>query len=273
MNSTGKINITINDLTDKKYREYYNCLIRKHINILNKYFSVLEISFLKDNFFSQFIMNVPEINTKNYLGVTSLFAFSGTPIHIPYGLNILSEILVENKESRKGIFRVNSPLEKVNSLLAIINSVSKGEIDPDIGAKIIRTAFDMYDISESYKTLFRRFNCYVIPRGLVPLLLKVHKITDPEDKKICAKILLSRIPRNNRMILENCAYICNFLGTKYNDNDQQMNIQGLGVVMMPNLITINSNSVHIEAIKSLSDFTSYLFDNFEELIRYETYTM
>lgn len=260
---------TMNDLDESELNTKKQEFISNNINTLGSYFSSMDIQKLKNTFLSKFFGRVTRIKLRQDQVEESVFRFSKKCIIIPKTLNLVSGLLVENKVSTSGVFRVNSVPENIKSFLSVVDSIAEGRISLDLGLKMINHAFDIIDISESYKMLFRKCGGPIIPSFFLNMAVAINDSVNPEHKKICCRAILFALPRSNRMILENCAYLCTIMASKFQDSSssKHMNIVGLGVVMTPNLIDFSVEDFEFDFVKKLSQFVCFLFENFEEIIK------
>ena len=202
----GNVN-TMNDLEESDLNRKKLEFISNNNNILNLYFSSMDIQKLKNTFLSKFFGRVSRVELRKDQLEESVFRFSKKCIIIPKQLNLVSGLLVENKVSTNGVFRVNSVPENIKSFLSVVDSIAEGKVSLDLGLKMINHTFDIIDISESYKMLFRRCGSPIIPHFFLNMAVAINDSVDPEHKKICCKAILFALPHANPMILENCAYL------------------------------------------------------------------
>lgn len=260
---------SINDLTAFERELYVSKYIENHSKIIRKYFSLLERSFCKKSFLSWIFHSNPEINTARLTMTETEYRFSSNKITVPYEFHITSDILLRSDLDRKGIFRVNGVSRNIVSFLETIRSMSDGRIDETVGRSMIESTFDLIDVAESYKLLFKKLEKAVVPEDMYTMAEKIQAIEDSEEKKVCTKIFLFSIPTVNMMILENCVFLCTEISNRLENTQEKekMNLRGLSVVMMPNLMRLRAERIDNMKVKELSDFMVYVFENFKEFIK------
>lgn len=266
---------TINDLADGEADKERLLFIKKNSATIRKYLGVFGIIKLKKGFFARMFMRIPEIEfNKRYMSSTEV-CFSQKQIYIPSTLAIASEMLLARPVIDKGVFRINSTqqrLKDAKSLLFDLAAQGGGTV-VERGREILDENFDPIDIAEAYKQIIRGFNITVIPETLIPLIKRIEAIVNEKEKKRCTKALLYALPSINRQILENDVYLCYALLERMKrdkSNKEQMGIEGMGVVMMPNLFMKYDANLGIADVLVLVEFSKFLFKNFRELIVSET---
>lgn len=259
---------TINDLEDNELKSKRNEFIKANYGVLSSYFTNLELQMLRHTFLSRFFWTVNEINIGDDLTTNSRYRFSRKEIKVPKTIDLASELLVKNKVITAGIFRVNSIPENVKSFITIVESMAAGHMNTELGLKMINHAFDIIDISESYKMLFRKFGHPVFPSAFLRMASQINESVSKEHKLICCKALIYGLPNQNRMILENCIFLCSLMASRFDNSksNEHLNIVSLGVVMTPNLIDFSIEDFEFDFVKKLSHFISFLFENFTEII-------
>jgi hypothetical protein len=284
---------TINDLSEIELEKKRDEFIDENFEVLSKYFSKLDLQKIRNTFFSKLFGKNSEIKLDESLCECSEFRFSLNKINIPKNINLVCELLLKNKSHHDGIFRVNSLPENIKSFISTVKSIASGDIDREIGVKMIESTFDITDMAESYKVLFRKCGSPIFPDKFVKLAARTHKATVIEHKLLCIKAILFGLPKKNRMILENCVYCCSAILDKLDrldipgangkselkdgdekkvesfkfQNRRQMDILGLGVVMTPNLIDFNISDLEFDLVKILSEFICFLFEHFQDIIK------
>ena len=263
----GCIN-TMNDLDSNDLEKKRSEFIKENYSVLSLYFKDLELQMLNHTFLSRLFWTVNDIKLDEHLTTNSKFRFSKREIKGPKTINITCELLAENQICTPGIFRVNSVPENVKSFISIVEGIASGHINPELGYKMINHAFDMIEISESYKMLYRRFGCPVFPSSFLMMLSQINESVSREHKIICCKAVIYGLPDQNRTILESCVFLCTLMATKFDDSNSKkhLNIVSLGVVMTPNLIDFSIEDFKFDFVKKLSHFISFLFENFKEII-------
>lgn len=269
MTRLRKRKMTINDLIEEDIINCRNKYISENIDILNQYFGYWDILILRQSFLSKLYSKISEIKVPEGSLTTSHFRFSRRHIIIPRIIEVVSDLLIKDDIKITEIFRLNSTEQKIKDLYELITDITSSKISEKQGMYKLTDNFNIIDIAGLYKTLFRRYNEFVLPRNVVRIALRIDSIVDLNHKRICTKTLLYALPRINRYILENCVYVCTKIARKLKkcNSRKKMNLNGLAIVMMPNIINPNQNDSGYENIKKLSSFISYLFQNFEEIIK------
>lgn len=260
---------SINDLTSLERSIFISKYTKTHSNVLNKYFSLVERSLLNNSFLNRIFHPNTELDTSKLHIVETEYRFSNRRITVPYEFHIVSDILLKSKLDRRGIFRVNGVPKNIASFIETVRAMADGRIDENIGRSMIESTFDLIDISESYKLLFKKLEKAVIPENMYKIAEKINNIRNKEEKEICTKAFLFSIPTVNRMILENCVFLCTEISNRLEKNQEKekMNLKGLSVVMMPNIMRLQIGNIDNMKVKVLSDFMVYVFENFKDFLK------
>lgn len=266
--ATEKI-LTMNDLGQGEIVKHRSEYISQQEPTLRKYFGAIEMHKLKQTFLSRLFWRSSEIKIPKDKLAESNQGFSRNPLLIPKIMNLLVEILLESGIGSDGIFRVNSLPDRLKALNSIADSITSGEISLELGESIIKNTFDIFDISETYKMIFRKCGSPVLPDYFLPMAARVSDIESIEDKRICCRTIMFGLPRQNRMILESCIFLCTRMAVEEGSHNskKRMNLVGLGVVMTPNLVNFNKDSIDFGQVKKLSDFVCFLFEHYKEIAK------
>lgn len=261
---------TLHTMNDMDNVEIFTCrdqFVHDNHKVLSLYFSSLDLHKLKHTFISKFFKRANEVDMPPELLERSEFRFSTSKIIIPKSMNLVCKLLTEAEQTHSGVFRVNSVPENINSFISVVDAISTDKIHLSLGLKMIGCAFDSIDIAEAYKVLFRKCGSSIIPTSFLHMASRMADAKSDEHKKICCRAILFGLPKQNRMILENCIYICTFISAKLAKTATKMHLDlnGLAVVMTPNLINFNIEDLEFDLVKKLSEFILFTFENFQEI--------
>lgn len=261
---------SINDLSVDEQKSYITEYINENAGVISKNLGWLMPTKLKQNFIGSSLLKVHAIKSHARFMIRSNLSFSENPLEIPSNLHIIGEIILEKDFSQKGIFRINSTRARVRAAKTLLYDIMEKRIEIEKGKELFHKNFDLIDAAETYKQLLRGFNSTIISESYIPIILKIEKILDPEEKMICTRALIYSLPFLNRKILENHIYICYSIIEKIQSQghpDEQMDIAGISSVMMPNIILKSKQNIAISEVLILVPFTKYLFLEFKNLIK------
>ncbi len=253
------------DIVGKKYIDSKIDLLRKNINI------GLMFKITKNVIFELFSPSEKIELIERFL-VDTDFSFGEEKIKIPASLNLISEIIFDMDFVQAGLFRVNTTKQKIQTAISLLYDIIENRVDFNTGKQIFQKNFDMIDCCELYKELLRTFNTSIIPKAFLTALLKISEIENKEDKISCIKAIYYSLPATNRMILESNVFFCYQIveATKNLETKaQQLDLNGLAIVMMPNLFLEEDRGVDIDKILILVDFTKFLYNNFKQIMVYD----
>lgn len=261
--------LTMNDLNPDEIKEEKDIFTEQYWGTMRKYLGFMGALKLRQGFIGKLLLRVPEIkfNTRYLIGTK--IGFSLKPIKIPGNLAIASEMLLQRPFINRGVFRINSTEQRLKDAKSLLFDLSEERVMVEYGKEILDKNFDPIDIAEAYKQMLRGFNTTVIPLTMVPIIKKIQNIANNEDKLCCTKAFLYALPPLNRRILENDVYLCYAVMGRMQmgiTKKEHMGMDGMGVVMMPNLFMKTEAQLAIADVLLLVEFSKYLFKNFKELI-------
>jgi len=242
--------------------------INRNSTVIRKHLSLIQLMVLKGSCLSRLFGSLREISFPDSDTLPSRHCFSRAVV-IPRMLEFIGRLLIEGELRNSEIFRVNSTKSRVEGLLDIVRRMTTSGLSRQQGMWQIQEGYTMVDIAEAYKVLFKQYECAVIPQPMVRMAIQVEEIADPGEKLVCAKALVFSIPAVNRQILESCIYVCRRVAERLGaiESQKKMNLSGLAIVMMPNLLRPECLGDDYMSVKLLSDFVCYVFENFEDLLK------
>lgn len=201
-------------------------------------------------------------------------------IVVPKHFNLISDIILNKPFDQNGLFSVNSTKQRLRTANSLLQDIVEHKVSEEKGKELFDRNFDLIDSCEVYKTLLRSFNCCIIPNGYINIIIKINSIHDniinnnnnndniTDDKLILTKAMYYSLPFNNRNILESnvmlCYKIC--LKTSQMENkEKQMDLDGISIVMMPNLFLKKDKDIEIEKVLELVSFCKYFYKAFPEV--------
>lgn len=236
--------------------------------VIQKHLTRVQVAVLKELCLSFLFGRLCEISIPESDAQVTRHCFS-TEIVVPRMLEFIGRLLIEGELKNSEIFRVNSTRKRVEGLLDIARQMTTAALSRQQGMWLIQEKYTMVDIAEAYKVLFKQYDCPVIPQPMVQMAIQIEAIEDAEEKRVCAKALVFSIPPANRRILESCVYVCTRVVERLRviESQKKMNLSGLAIVMMPNLMRPVCLGDDYMSVKRLSDFLCYVFENFEDLLK------
>lgn len=262
---------TINELSPeeqidarRRYVSSNHCTIRRHIGFFGR-------ERLKNSFIGTLFQGKIESRFGEGFLVRSECCYSMTGICIPVQLDLVTQAFMKSNLKVNGIFRVNSVQEILQNFQSIVEKVVSGEMVMGDGLEIILSTFDVLDIAESYKAMFKIFSPPIIPVPFVRIAITISDIDNVEEKMVCTKAFVYGLPSQNRKLLENCVFMCNYL---YRDletqkNTRQMNLLGISMSMMPNLFNPRQYVNDVGTLKKMSEFLLFVFLHYRYVFSFE----
>lgn len=252
---------TINDLCTQDQVRTRKKYINSNYYTIKKYIGFFDRERLKSSCIGVLFQGNRETSFNEGFLVRSMCCYSQDGIDIPVQLDLVTQAFRRSNLKVNGIFRVNSVFEILQRFEDIVQRVARRELSREEGLATIMARFDVLDIAESYKATFKIFSPPIIPTSFVGIAAAISGIEDINDRKICTKAFVYGLPSQNRKLLENCVFICNYL---YNDlqsqrNTRQMNLLGISMSMMPNLFRPRQYVNDVVALKKMSDFLLFVF--------------
>ncbi|KAI5152512.1 hypothetical protein ENBRE01_2886 [Enteropsectra breve] len=261
---------TINDLKPEDQEQYRKKFINDSRETIKKHLGFLAAQKLKHSYIGELFLCAEEIEYKEaYLMHTDL-SYTTDGLEIPGCLVVMGKILEDVNMSKGGVFRVNSTEARIKLVRTLVFDIVEKRVTMEDGLGKFKTDFSAIDAAEVFKKLLRSFNITVVPEVYLPLILEIQKIENEDEKKVCTRAFLLSLPPMNRCILENCVFLCYLILEKLKNEDQKeqhMDIDGVSVVMMPNLFLKSEKNEAIENILALVDFTKFIFKNFIDFIK------
>lgn len=259
---------TINDLPEEAQHKINHEFIDRNRGVLLKYLSPIQIAILSHECLSFFCGRLREIKIPEEECKKTSNVFS-RPFPVPKMLELMGKLLLDSKLENSEIFRVNSTTARVEELIGIVKQMTTEQLSRMEGMRLIESKYTMVDIAEAYKILFKKYKYAVVPQAMLKMIIRVEKIADAGDKHLCAKALVFSLPGMNRRILETCVYVSRRVAERLEavESQKKMNLSGLAIVLMPNLLRPEYFEDDYCEVKMLSNFLCYLFENFEDLVR------
>ncbi|ORD99179.1 hypothetical protein A0H76_1282 [Hepatospora eriocheir] len=204
--------------------------------------------------------------------VSTNFRFSDNILEVPAQIDLLCRIIFTKKFNQKGLFKVNTVADKMKTARTLLYDILEGRVSEETGIGLFDKNFDLIDCCELYKLLLRSFNKTVIPLSFIKPIIEASKETDLEKKMIASKAIFYSLPTHNRKILESniflCYKICQITHSQENVKEQ-LDLDGLAIVMMPNLFLENENDFEIDSIIQLVSFAKFLFANIFDIMDFD----
>lgn len=258
---------SINSIQQQKYLKHFNS---QNLSILKKYFGFCFINKINGNFLGTFFFNPEEIIIPEVNSISTDLRFSKDSFIIPKNINLISKIILKKKFDQDGVFRVNSTIQRLKTANSLLQDIVEERVNIDTGLELFDKNFDLIDSCELYKNLLRSFNTTVISNKYINMIMAIDQISDENTKLICTKAMYYSLPHNNRCILESNVYLCYEICLRINkmpENDKQMDLDGIAIVMTPNLILKKDEDIKIEKVLVLVNFCKYFYKNFPQICK------
>ena len=261
---------TFNSLSKNDQIKERNDFINKHSDILSKHIGYFNGKKLKSTFWWDLVFTTEEIIIAHRNETICKFSFSEEGVSTPKQFDLIGKIIINKKFDQNGLFRVNSTKQRLRTANSLLQDIIEERVNEEKGLELFNKNFDLIDCCELYKVLLRSFNTTIIPNTFINIILKINEIEDENNKKICTKAMYYALPNNNRMILESnvmlCYRICVKTSTMTNA-DKQMDLDGMSIVMMPNLFLMKDQDIEIERVLDLVEFCKYFYRIFPEICK------
>lgn len=258
---------SIDSIQQQKYLEQFS---NKNSSILKKHFGFYFINKINGNFLGNFLFNPEEIIIPKVNSTSTNFRFSKDSFTIPKNINLINEIILKKQFDQDGVFRVNSTIQRLKTANSLLQDIVEERVNIDTGLELFDKNFDLIDSCELYKNLLRSFNTTVISNKYIDMIMVIDQISDENTKLICTKAMYYSLPHSNRCILESNVYLCYEICLRINEmpeNDKQMDLDGMAIVMTPNLILKKDEDIKIEKVLVLVNFCKYFYKNFPQICK------
>ncbi|KAL6121721.1 hypothetical protein NUSPORA_01306 [Nucleospora cyclopteri] len=255
----------INGMNYDEDTHYTQSYLKKNSGIINKYFGFIGSRRIKKSYFWSIFYEISEIQVYEKNLTCTKFKFCEENIYIPKTLDLISETILSKKFDKNGLFRVNSTKQRLRTASALLYDIVEQRVNVTKGKQLLDKNFDLIDCCELYKELLRSFNTTIIPKSYIDLIVRISDISNIDDKIICCKAIYYSLPKNNRSILESNIFVCYKICEKMEKSKthlQQMDLDGISIVMMPNLFLEKDQDIEIEKVLVLVEFCKYFYSNF-----------
>lgn len=264
---------TINGLGDNDFEIYRENFFNYYNDLMRKYFGALERFKLRQGKVAKFFFGHETLKLlSKFEWVASRLNYGKDgELLVPRNFYILTETVLSLDCRVSGIFRVGNSLITVKECVKTLNTCVEKNFTYEEARTCLVRDFNVIDLTTAFKEIIRGYSTTIIPDDLVDVMFKISKIRDKEDQIILCQMLFISIPKPNRHVLEATIYFLYVIhdivtdkGINYRDN---MNMEGISTIMMPNLILKPHNELDLEQVGVLVNFMKLFFENFGTIIQ------
>jgi hypothetical protein len=262
---------TINDLEDKDYIEYKKEYFISNENVIRKYFGYLDLAKLNQTFLGKFIFPIDKLaKDGSNFWVSSGLKYGKKNLFVPVDFYTLTETVLSLDVRVGGIFRVRNSLVTVKECVDMLEAeISNRSFFSEIRDRLAEN-FNVIDLTTAFKEVVRNYKHTTIPENLLGIVLKLSHIDDEVDRLVLYHYFYLSLPKFNRHLLEAIIFFLYLIhdiatddGANYEDN---MNMEGISTVMMPNLLLKNYNDIGLEQVPLLVNFMKEFILNFPKIV-------
>lgn len=264
---------TINGLKDDEFETYSRNFFDYYDRLMKKYFGVLERFKLRQGRFARVLFGheALKLSSKFEWVATRLSYGKEGELLVPRNFYLLTETVLSLDCKVSGIFRVRNSIMTVKECVRVLNMCVERNIPYEEARRILIRDFNVIDLTTAFKEVIRGYSSTIIPDGLFEVMSKISRVENKKDQIILCQMLFISIPKPNRHVLEATIYflyaihdIATDRGLNYRNN---MNMEGISTIMMPNLILKPHNELDLEQVGVLVNFMKVFFENFGTIIQ------
>ncbi|AFM98289.1 RhoGAP domain-containing protein [Encephalitozoon hellem ATCC 50504] len=264
---------TVNGLDDKDFEVYRSSFFDYYDDLIRKYFGTFEIFKLRQGRFARmfFSHEMLKLSSKYEWVVTRLSYGKEGELMVPRNFYILTETVLSLDCKVGGIFRVRNSITTIKECVETINMCVRRNLSYGEARRILVRDYNVIDLTTAFKEILREYSSTIIPESLIDTMFKIAKVESREDQIILCQMLFISMPKTNRHVLEAMIYflyvihdIATDKGKNHKDN---MNMEGISTIMMPNLVIKPHNELDLEQVGVLVNFMKMFFGNFAAIIQ------
>lgn len=267
-----KIVRTINDLEDDEYMSYKKEYYESNKILIAKYFNYIDLAKLQQNFWGRTFFPMADLaKDKDVFWVSSTLKYGMKNVFVPIDFYTLTETVLTLDCRVRGIFRVRNSMITVKECVNMLEVELKNRTSfKDIRNKLAEN-FNVIDLTTAFKEITRNYKTTVIPDSCLKLIFKCFNTTEKSERLVLYHYFYVSLPKFNRHVLEATIYFLYLIhdiatngGKEYENN---MNMEGISTVMMPNLLLKKNNDVSLDQVPILVDFMVEFIANFPTIIK------
>lgn len=264
---------TINGLGDCDFEIYKENFFNHYDGLIKKHFGPLERFKLKQGRLARvFFGHEPlKLSCKFEWVATRLNYGKDGELFVPRNFYILTETVLSLDCRVGGVFRVRNSMMTVKECVKVLNMCVEKNLSYEEARDLLVQDFNVIDLTTAFKEIIREYSTTIIPDDLIDVMSKISKVEDREKQIVLCQMLFISIPKPNRHVLEATIYflyvihdIATDRGVNYRNN---MSMEGISTIMMPNLILKPHNELDLEQVGVLVNFMKVFFENFGTIIQ------
>lgn len=264
---------TINGLEDDEFEVYKRECFMHHDGLARRHFGALERFRLRQGKFARMLFGHEAVQLEPGVEwvATRMSYGRDADLLVPRNFYILTEAVLSLDCRVSGIFRVRNSMITVKECVNTLNKCVKRSMSYEEARDLLVGKFNVIDLTTAFKEIIREYSTTIIPDNLIDVMFKISKVCCKKEQIALCQMLFISMPKPNRHILEATIYflyvihdIATDKGTNYRDN---MNMEGISTIMMPNLILKPHNELDLEQVGVLVNFMKVFFENFRAIIQ------
>lgn len=264
---------TVNSLSDEDFSVYRSSFFDYYDDLMQKYFGAFERFRLRQGrlarmFFGHEMLKIP---SKYEWVATRLSYGKEGELLVPRNFYILTETVLSMECRVGGIFRVRNSIMTVKECVRAINTYVERNLSYREARRLLVRDFNVIDLTTAFKEILREYSTTIIPENLIDTMFKISKVESKDDQVVLCHMLFISMPKTNRHVLEATIYflyvihdIATDKGTNHKDN---MNMEGISTIMMPNLVIKPHSELDLEQVGVLVNFMKVFFENFGTIVQ------
>ncbi|KMV66127.1 RhoGAP domain-containing protein [Encephalitozoon cuniculi EcunIII-L] len=269
----GKGLRTVNGLGEKDFEAYKRNFFEYYDDLIREYFGPFERFKLKQGRIARVLFghDTLRLPSKYEWVVTRLSYGKEGELLVPRNFYILTETVLSLDCRVGGIFRVRNSITTIKECVKAINSCVDRNLSYSEARRLLIRDFNVIDLTTAFKEILREYSTTIIPESLIDTMFKIAKVENEEDQVILCQMLFISMPKTNRHVLEATIYflyvihdIATDKGKNHKDN---MNMEGISTIMMPNLVIKPHSELDLEQVGTLVSFMRMFFANFATVVQ------
>lgn len=262
---------TINNISKSDYPAFKERVIKTHYKTLKKYLNYFEIYKLKTGFFIWLRKKIYDNKFRKMEGITigTEIKYGCKNIEIPIEFDTVMNAILKKDLTVPGLFRISATYSLLNSVEVETLKMFKEMRSTEYVTEFLMK-YDSILLTNLFTRLINHFDSTLFPREFLEIALKVYKIEDENDRKICFKVLMVAFPYAKRCMFESIGKFVNTVSeenTKFDEKHvKTMNLNGICKVIAPKLFLLKSEVIDPFKIHDYVGILDYIYDSMPEII-------
>lgn len=263
---------TVNDLDDNDGSEYKKNYYTMHNYTIKTYLSSLDLQILNQTFIGKLFCSIKcDAKINSDLWVYTDLRYGLKSIFVPIDFYTLTETVLSLDCQVRGIFRVKNSVVTVEECISMLEEEIRNRTKFEDIRNRLAENFSVIDLTTAFKALVRNYEYSVIPENFLTIVFKMGNIDNKYDRMVVFHYFFISLPKFNRYLLEATIYFLYLIHDIATNNGKDyvnnMNMEGISTVMMPNLLLKDIKNVSLNKVPILVKFMKEFILNFPLIIK------